>query len=126
VKYRATPDRNGGLYADYRFTNGPLTGFGVNVGVDYKGEVAGDQVNPSYTTVKPLPGAVKFVAAQPSFLVAARTLVNLGVSYRAPKWIARVTVTNLFDKDYIQAALNRNSLYVGDPRAVRASLTYKF
>ncbi len=126
VRYRATPDKNGGLYADYRFTDGALNGFGVNIGVDYKGDVAGDQVNPSYTTTKPLAGATKFVAAQPSFLVAGRTLYNAGVSYRTPKWVARVTVVNLFNKDYIQAALNRNSLYIGDPRSVRASLTYKF
>lgn len=126
VRYRATPDKNGGLYADYRFTQGALNGFGINVGVDYKGDVAGDQVNPSYTTTKPLSGSTPFVAAQPSFLVAGRTLVNLGFSYRTPKWIARLTIANVFDKDYIQAALNRNSLYVGDPRSWRASLTYKF
>jgi iron complex outermembrane receptor protein len=126
VRYRATPDKNGGAYIDYRFTEGVLNGFGVNLGVDYKGEAPGDQVNPGYTTTKPLPGATKFVANQPSFKVAERTLFNLGFTYRNPRWIARVQIVNLFDKDYIQAALNRNSLYVGDPRSIRSSFTYKF
>lgn len=126
VKYRATPDENGGLYVDYRFTQGTLNGFGVNLGVDYKGEVAGDQVNPGFTTTRPLSGSTQFVASQPSFKVAARTLYNLGFSYRAREWTARVQVVNLFDKDYIQAALNRNSLYVGDPRSIKGSITYKF
>jgi iron complex outermembrane receptor protein len=126
IRYRATPDRNGGAYLDYRFTEGALSGFGLSLGVDYKGDAPGDQVNPGYTTTKPLPGATKFVANQPSFLVAGRTLYNFGVSYRSPHWIARVQVVNLFDKDYIQAALNRNSLYVGDPRSIRSSFTYKF
>ena len=52
--------------------------------------------------------------------------MNLGFSYRAPSWTARLTISNLLDKDYIQAALNRNSLYVGEPRSLKASITYKF
>lgn len=120
VRYRAVADHNGGAYLDYRFTDGPLNGFGVNIGVDYKGDSAGDLVNGN------TPNAVGFVPQQPSFLVAARTLWNLGFSYRAPHWIARVQIVNLFNEEYIQAALNRNSLYVGDPRSVRGSITYKF
>lgn len=126
VKYRATPDENGGLYVDYRFTQGALNGFDVNLGVDYKGETPGDQVNPGFTTTRPLPGTVQFVPSQPSFKVAARTVYNLGFAYRNPNWIVRVQIVNLFDKEYIQAALNRNSLYVGDPRSLRGSVTYKF
>jgi iron complex outermembrane receptor protein len=127
VKYRATPDENGGLYVDYRFTQGPLTGFGVNLGIDYKGEVPGDQVNPAYTTQRPLGGGgPQFVPQQPSFKVAGRTLYNLGFAYRHAQWTARLQIVNLFDKEYIQAALNRNSLYVGDPRSIRTSFTYKF
>jgi iron complex outermembrane receptor protein len=126
VKYRAVPDENGAIYVDYRFTEGPLNGFGFNVGADYKGEAPGDLVSPNYTTTKPLPGSVKFVAQQPSFKVADRTIVNLGVSYRKQQWTARLQVANVFDKEYIQAALNRNSLYIGEPRAIRSSFTYKF
>ncbi len=126
VKYRAVADQSGAGYVDYRFTEGMFSGFGVNFGIDYKGEAPGDQVNPAYTTTKPLPGAVKFVPQQPSFKVAGRTIYNLGFSYRTPTWTARLTIVNLMNQDYIQAALNRNSLYVGDPRSLRSSFTYKF
>jgi len=126
IRYRAVPDEAGGIYLDYRFTEGALSGFGFNFGADYKGDAAGDLTNPGYTTTKPLPGATPFVANQPTFWVAGRTVANLGFSYRNPKWTARVTIANLFDKEYIQAALNRNSLYVGDPRSIRSSFTYKF
>jgi len=127
VKYRAVPDSNGGLFLDYRFNDGLLKGFGINLGIDYKGEAPGDQVGPGYTTVKPLPGnGPDFVPNQPSFTVAARTIANLGFSYRQDNWTARLTIVNVLDKDYIQGALNRNGLYVGDPRSIRSSFTYSF
>jgi iron complex outermembrane recepter protein len=127
IRYRAVPDENGAIYVDYRFTTGAWKGFGVNLGADYKGEAPGDLIGPSYTTTKPLPGGgAEFVPAQPSFLVAARTVANLGFSYRAEHWTARLTIANVFDKDYIAAALNRNSLFPGDPRSIRASFTYRF
>ncbi|HEY0943773.1 MAG TPA: hypothetical protein VGD81_00840, partial [Opitutaceae bacterium] len=125
TRLRSVPDRAGGLYADYRFTDGALKGFGVNVGADYKSDVAGDNVT-GYTTTRPLPGDTPFVAQQPSFKVAGRTLVNLGFSYRRPAWTARVTITNLLDKDYILAAGSRGSLIVGEPRALKGSITYTF
>jgi iron complex outermembrane recepter protein len=127
LRYRAVPDQNGGLYLDYRFTEGRLSGFGINFGADYKGQAPGDLIGPGFTSAKPLPGSgPDFVVAQPSFMVASRTVANLGFSYRAPTWTARLTIANVFDKDYIQAALNRNSLFPGDPRSLKASFTYNF
>ena len=126
VRVRGVPDRAGAFYIDYRFTDGPLHGFGINLGVDYKSDVAGDNAT-GYTTSKPLPsGGTDFVPAQPSFKIAGRTLANLGFSYRAKSWTARVTITNLFDKDYIAAALSRTSAFIGEPRAVKGSVTYSF
>ncbi len=124
VRLRAVPDKAAALYADYRFTDGALKGFGVSVGVDYKGDVVGENTT-GYTTTRPLPDG-SFVAAQPSFIVAGRTLVNLGVSYRASDWSARIQVSNLLDKDYILAAGSRGSAIVGEPRAFKASVTYHF
>lgn len=125
VRVRGVPDHSGAFYVDYRFTEGALKNFGVNVGVDYKSDVVGENAT-GYTTERALPTGPQFVAAQPSFIVAGRTLVNLGVSYRAHDWTARVQVNNLLDKDYILAAGSRTSLLVGDPINVKASLTYKF
>ncbi|MBL9208319.1 MAG: TonB-dependent receptor plug domain-containing protein [Opitutaceae bacterium] len=124
VRVRAVPDKSGAIYADYRFTEGKLRGFGASIGVDYKSDVVGENAT-GYTTTKPLPGG-KFVANQPTFLVAGRTLVNLGFSYRAKDWTARVQLNNAADKDYILAAGSRTSAVPGDPRNVKASITYKF
>lgn len=124
VRLRAVPDRSSAVYVDYRFTEGPLRGFGVNVGIDRKSDVAGENVT-GYTTTRPLPDG-SFVAAQPSFFVAGRTLVNLGFTYRADDWTARLQVSNLLDKDYILAAGSRSSMVVGEPRSVKLSVTYRF
>ena len=126
VRVRAVPDHAGAVYADYRFTDGPIKGFGISVGADYKSDVAGENAT-GYTTSKPLSGSgPKFVANQPSFLVAGRTLVNVGFTYRQPTWTVRLMVTNALDKDYILAAGSRGSAIVADPRNIKASFVYKF
>jgi iron complex outermembrane recepter protein len=124
VRVRAVPDRSGGFYADYRFDAGSLKGFGVNIGVDFKSDVVGENAT-GYTTTKPLPNG-SFVPNQPTFLVAGRTLVNLGFSYRAKDWTARLQVNNATDKDYILAAGSRTSAVPGDPRNLKLSFTYKY
>ncbi len=125
VRVRAVPDHAGGLYADYRFLDGVLKGFGVNMGLDYKGDVAGENTT-GYTTTKPLSGGTKFVPNQPSFLVAGRTLLNVGFSFRAKDYTVRLTCTNATNKGYILAAGSRTSLVVGEPIAWKLSTTYKF
>lgn len=125
VRVRGVPDKAGAIYVDYRFTEGPLKGFGINVGADYKSDVAGENVN-AFTTSLPIAGGVGLVPQQPSFLVAGRTLVNIGFSYRRPTWSARVLIANALDKDYIQAAGSRTSAIMGDPRNVKFSFSYTF
>lgn len=124
VRLRAVPDKAGAIYLDYKFTDGALHGFGANIGVDYKSDVVGENTT-GYTTTRPLPDG-SFVAAQPSFKVDARTLVNVGLTYRAKDWTARLQVSNALDKDYILAAGSRTSVVVGEPRSVRFSVTYNF
>jgi iron complex outermembrane receptor protein len=124
VRVRAVPDRSGGLYADYRFTEGNLAGFGVNIGVDFKSDVVGENAT-GYTTTKPLPNG-SFVPNQPTFLVAGRTLVNLGFAYRTKAYTARLQVANALDEDYIKAAGSRTAAVVGDPRNLKFSVTYNY
>ncbi len=124
VRVRAVPDHSGAIYADYRFTSGALNGFGVNVGVDFKSDVVGENAT-GYTTTVPLPGG-GFVPNQPTFLVDGRTLVNVGVTYRAKDWTARIQINNASDKDYILAAGSRTAAVPGDPRSIKGSVTYKF
>ena len=132
VRLRAVPDRILGLYADYRFTEGPLSGFGVNIGVDSKSDMVGENVT-ALTTTKPLVGApviagvaAGFVPSQPTYKYAGRTLINLGFTYRAQDWTARVQIENVTDKDYILAGGSRTAIVVGVPRYVKGSITYRF
>jgi iron complex outermembrane receptor protein len=125
VRLRGVPDKTYAFYADYQFTEGPLHGFGVNVGVDYKSDVAGTNATGFTTGTKPLPDGT-FVANQPTFLIGARTLTNLGFTYTAKAWTARFQISNIFDKDYILAGGSRGALIVGDPRNIKGSITYKF
>jgi len=125
VRLRGVPDRSWGLFADYRFTEGALTGFGVNIGVDSKTDVAGENAT-GYTTTRPLPGPRAFVPNQPSFLVDGRTVANLSFTYRQKNWAASVTIMNALDEDYILAAGSRTSVVVGTPRNWKTSVTYKF
>ena len=133
VRIRATPDRIWAAFADYRFSSGALKGFGVNLGVDSKSDMVGETVT-ALTTTKPLTGvtqsypgvAAGFVPQQASYKYDGRTLVNLGLYYRAKAWTAGVKIDNLFDKDYILAGGSRTAIAVGNPREVRATFTYNY
>lgn len=124
VRLRGVSDRSYAVYADYRFSEGAIKGLGVNIGVDYRSDLVGENVN-AFTTTVPLAGGV-LVPQQPSFKVAPRTLVNLGFSYRAKDWTARLQINNALDKDYFIGGINRNSMMVGEPRNVKGSITYNF
>jgi iron complex outermembrane receptor protein len=125
VRVRAVPDKAYALYLDYRFTEGAMKGFGVSVGMDYKGDVAGEN-STGYTTSAPIAGGVGFVPNQPSFLVGERTVVNVGFSYKAKDWTARLQIANALDEDYVLAAGSRGSLIMADPRNIKTTFTYRF
>jgi iron complex outermembrane receptor protein len=125
VRVRGVPDKAGAFYIDYQFTEGALKGFGANLGLDYKSDVVGEN-STGNTTSLPIAGGVGLVPLQPSFLVAGRTVVNVGFSYKAKDWTARLLIANALDKEYILAAGSRNSAIVGDPRNIKASITYRF
>lgn len=124
VRVRGVSDQSYGVYADYRFTEGTLAGFGLNLGVDYRSDLVGETVN-AYTTTVPLAGGL-LVPQQASFKVAPRTVANLGFTYRAKDWTARVQINNVLDKDYLMGGINRNSMMVSEPRSLKASITYNF
>lgn len=124
ARVRGVADRTWAVYADYSFTAGPLKGFGMNVGVDFRDEAAGDNVT-GYTTNRYLPDGT-IVGKQPTFMLPDRTLVNLGFTYKAKEWTARIQVSNLLDKKYLQSATNRSNVVVGEPISVKGSFTYNF
>jgi len=133
VRIRAVPDRIWAAFADYHFTEGPLNGFGVNIGVDSKSDMVGESVT-ALTTTKPLasvtaryPGvAAGFVPQQASYKYDGRTLINVGLSYRTKIWTARLQANNVTDKDYISVGGSRTAIAVGTPREFRATFTYNY
>jgi iron complex outermembrane receptor protein len=124
VRVRGVPDHAGAFYVDYRFTEGALKGFGFNVGADYKSNVVGENTS-AFTTSLPVSGK-GLVPQQATFLVDGRTVVNVGFTYRQPKWTIRLQIANALDKDYIQAAGSRSSAIVGEPRNIKTSISYNF
>jgi len=133
VRIRAVPDKIWAFYADYQFTEGPLAHFGFNIGVDSKTDMVGESVT-ALTTSKPLSGVTEtypgvapgFVPQQASYKYDGRTLVNLGFSYKAKDWSARIQIGNLLDEDYIAVGGSRTAIAVGLPREVRGSFTYNY
>jgi iron complex outermembrane receptor protein len=133
VRIRAVPDQILAAFADYRFTEGPLANFGINVGIDSKSDMVGESVT-ALTTTKPLPGNVGtfpgvapgFVPQQASYKYDGRTLVNVGFSYRSKDWVLRAQVNNVLDEEYIAVGGSRTAIAVGTPREVRATFTYNF
>ncbi len=133
VRIRAVPDRIWAAFVDYHFTDGALAGFGANISVDSKTDMVGESVT-ALTTTKPLAGvtdtypgvAPGFVPQQASYKYDGRTLVNLGLYYKAKAWTARVQVNNLFDEEYIAVGGSRTAIAVGVPREIRGSFSYTF
>jgi iron complex outermembrane receptor protein len=133
VRIRAVPDQHWAGYVNYSFSSGPLAHFGISVGVDGKSDMVGESVT-ALTTTKPLAGvtttypgvAPGFVPQQASYKYEGRTLFNLGFSYKAKDWTARVQVDNLLDKDYVSVGGSRTAIAMGNPREFRATFTYNF
>jgi iron complex outermembrane receptor protein len=117
IPQRMVADNAGALFAKYTFAEGPVKGLGLSLGLDYVDKSAGDQ-----TTLTTAAG----VANQPSFYLAARTLLEAGVSYKRDKWSVGVIVNNLTNKDYIVSSSTRTNLVEGDPRNYSVTLDYRF
>lgn len=124
VQFRGTAEESGGVLVSYAFKDEvpTLDGFRVAVGVDYIGDRPGDA--PSGLTAAST--SSKVIPNQPSFYLPARTLVNLTLAYDRKNWGIQVNVDNLFDEEYLMAAINRTSVYVGTPTNIRATFTYRF
>ena len=117
IPQRMVADNAGALFGKYTFSEGPAKGLGLSVGLDYVDKSAGDQ-----TTLTTAAG----VANQPSFYLAARTLLEAGISYKHDKWSLGVIVNNLTNKDYVVSSSTRTNLVEGDPRNYSVTFNYRF
>jgi iron complex outermembrane receptor protein len=111
------PDQAGALFAKYTFRGGRGKGLGLSFGLHHVGVLPGDTA----TGVTPAG-----VPNQPSFYLAARTILQAGISYQGPRWSLGVVMDNLADKDYIQSSSSRSNLLPGEPRNCSVTLAVKW
>lgn len=99
------PRHGGSLWVKHNF-GGNLQGFSLAGGVRYVGKREADLAN--------------------SFRFPGYTVLDLAAFYRHGPWKAQLNVLNALDKDYFTASFGRNSVFVGEPRTIRATLSYEF
>jgi iron complex outermembrane receptor protein len=75
------PEHIAALWLDYTFLSGDLKGLGIGAGIRYFGDTFGDNAN--------------------NFAVPSHTLVDAAVRYQWDNWNLSVSVSNLFDEDYV-------------------------
>lgn len=107
------PDTTISLFADYRFTSGPLLGLGLGGGVRYLGSSWGDPAN--------------------TFKVPESVLVDAVLSYDLRNFAAtldgfslQVNAQNLLDDRTVTGCFSYSNCYYGLPRTVYATLRYRW
>ncbi|HRE79645.1 MAG TPA: TonB-dependent receptor plug domain-containing protein [Opitutaceae bacterium] len=122
VEFRGSAEKMGALFVRYEFKSGRLEGLAAGLGLNYLGRRAGDQAS-GYTAAST---STQLIPNQPSFYLPSRTLTDLNLTYSRGAWGYRIAVNNLFDEMDYAASQTRFSVYIGNPRNLSASVTYKF
>ncbi|WP_238296726.1 TonB-dependent siderophore receptor [Methylobacterium soli] len=107
------PDSTASLFANYRFTDGPLIGLGIGGGVRYLGPSWGDPAN----TFK-VPASVLLDA------VLSYDLKHLDASLQGFQF--QLNANNLLDERYVTGCFSYSGCYYGLPRTVYATLRYRW
>ena len=101
---------NFAVWTRYKFTEAPLKGLAVGVGVSYLAKRAiTDNANTIFYGY--IPG---------------RTLVDAVVNYETGRCKYQVNVDNVLDRNYLYASRSNQVIIPGSPTNVRASVTVKF
>ena len=66
------------------------------------------------------------IPVQPSFYVSARTLTSLGLYYAHKAYHFQINVENALDEEYLTGTFTRTGVWVGTPRNVKFSASYRF
>lgn len=123
--FRGIAERSAATWIDYAFArNSRWRGFSIGVGLDYLGRRAGD-IPSSTPTAASTPNHL--VMPQPSFWLPARTLVNVGVTYRLSEyWKAQLNIDNVLNERYLAASTSRNTVFPGTPINPRLTISRSF
>jgi iron complex outermembrane receptor protein len=124
VPFRGNAEQSWALSSHYQFPKtSSLQKLAVWVGVNHLSARPGDAAS----GVTAASTSTNIIPRQPSFYLPARTLVNLGFTYKYnANWRAQLSISNLLDEEYLAASLNRFLVFPGAPRDVRLKLTYRF
>ncbi len=122
IPFQASPDQAGSAFLRYDLGEGALKGFGVSLGIDYLSRRPGVQA--SGFTAASTPTAL--IPVQPSFYVSARTLTSLGLYYAHKAYHFQINVENALDEEYLTGTFTRTGVWVGTPRNVKFSASYRF
>ena len=122
VPFRGAAEESGAIYLRYEFDRGTLDGLAIGVGANYLGKRPGDQAS-GFTSAST---STNLIPNQPSFYLPDRTLVDMNVTYTRGNWAYRLAVNNLLEETDYAASQTRFSVYMGNPRNVSGSVTFKF
>jgi iron complex outermembrane receptor protein len=123
VPFRDTAEKSGALMVRYEVGDGALKGFFATANMNYLGRRPGTAASGLTSASTP----TDVIPNEPTFWLPERTLYNISLGYVFNRnWSATVFVDNLFDKNYLEASLNRFLVYPGPGRNARVNLTYRF
>ena len=105
------PRHKASLFADYGFTRGALTGFGLGAGVRH---------------VSNSPGALPGPFTPIVYYTGRSTLADAVIRYTTADWRFAVNATNLFDKRYAGRCTGPVGCFFGQARQVIATVTRGF
>lgn len=112
------PRHNLYVHGAREMQDGPLAGLGASLSLmwnsakvadtSYFQDIDGDGINDA------------------DFRLPGYVVVDAGLSYKVADWALRLSINNLFDKQYYPQASNRNRVTIGEPRSWRLSLSRRF
>ncbi len=124
VPFRGNAEHSWALSGNYQFSKeSSFYGLALWLGVNYLSARPGDAAS----GVTAASTSANLIPRQPSFYLPARTLVNFGLTYKYDAhWRAQLSVSNLFDEEYLAASLNRFLVFPGASRNIRFKVSYLF
>lgn len=121
--FRGASENSGAAWVNYKFLQGDLKGLSLGLGYVRAGKRPGD-TGSGYTAAS---SAGNLIRNQPTFYLPVTSLWNVTAAYRFSEAVmGRIFVDNATNATYYRGAINRNGVYPGIPRNVRASVEYSF
>ena len=121
--FRGASENSGAFFANYKYTQGALKGLSWGIGYVSAGKRPGD-TGSGYTAASTDKNLIR---NQPTFYLPETKLWNLSAGYRfSSSTMGRLFIDNASDAIYYRGAINRNGVYPGIPRNVRATVDYSF